>query len=193
MQDNSDLRLIIQYLHGDEKSLEFLIRQYLKPIYGFVYRFVGNPHEAHDVTQEVLVKMWRNLRKFDQNKNFKTWLFSIAKNTCLDYVRKKKAVPFSHLETKDDAEDISGTIEDPAPLPSEFFDNFGLAEKLNAALQKLAPLYCMVFLLYYHEQFTFQEIAEILEEPLNTVKSRHRRGIMQLRAILAPKDASQPY
>ena len=90
VMDYSDEQLINNYLKGDEKSLEILIHRYLKPIYNFVYRYVNNKQEAEDVTQEVFVKTWRNLKKFKRNKSFKTWIFSIAKNTAIDSFKKKK-------------------------------------------------------------------------------------------------------
>ena len=88
--NESDKQLIINYLKGDEKSLELLIQSYLKPIYSFVYRCTGNTQDAEDVTQEVFVKVWRNLKKFDQRKSFKTWIFAIAKNTAFDHLKKRK-------------------------------------------------------------------------------------------------------
>jgi RNA polymerase sigma-70 factor (ECF subfamily) len=86
----SDEKLITDYLRGDEKSLEILIKRYLKPIYSFTFRFVRDGQEAEDITQEVFVKMWRNLKKFKKNERFKNYLFTIAKNTCFDFLRKKK-------------------------------------------------------------------------------------------------------
>ena len=82
-------QLVRDYLKGDENSLEILIGQYLKPIYSFIYRYVGNASEAEDITQEVFVRVWKNLKKFDQNKKFKTWIFGIAKNASIDWLRKK--------------------------------------------------------------------------------------------------------
>ena len=100
MQNYSDEQLVARYLRGDEKSLEFLIQQYLKPIYSFVYKYVGNPQEAEDITQEVFVRMWKYIKKFDQRKKFKTWIFSIAKNAAIDFLRKKKPYPFQNLKMK---------------------------------------------------------------------------------------------
>jgi len=68
MKNYSDRKLIADYLKGDEKSLEILIQQYLKPIYNFVYRYAGNAQDAEDITQDVFVKVWRNLKKFDRQK-----------------------------------------------------------------------------------------------------------------------------
>ena len=90
-----DKKLIQQYLKGDSKSLDFLIAKYLKMIYSFVYKNVGSQSDAEDITQEVFVKVWKNLKKFDQKKSFKPWIFQIAKNTSIDFLRKRKTIPFS--------------------------------------------------------------------------------------------------
>lgn len=185
--DYSDRQLVTNYLAGDEKSLEVLIKRYLKPIYSFVYRYVGNGQEAEDITQEVFVKIWRNLKKFDQNKNFKTWIFSIAKNTSINWLRKKKAIPFSNFENEEGENMLAETLADPAPLPNEILEQAGIAKILNVAINKLNPKYRMVLFLYYNDHFTFREIAEILDEPINTIKSRHRRALILLKRLLLSK------
>ena len=182
--ERSDQQLIANYLAGDEQSLELLIRQYLKPIYSFVSRYVGNGQEAEDITQEVFVRVWRNLKKFDQNKSFKTWLFSIAKNASLDFLKKKKAIPFSEFDTEEGGNRITDTLADPSPLPLELLEKAGMARMLNEAMEKLSPQYRMVLFLRYNDHFNFREIAESLNEPLNTVKSRHRRALVMLRGLI---------
>lgn len=181
MGDNGDKILIEKYLEGDEKSLEILIQNYLGPIYRFAYRYAGNEKDAEDITQDVFVKMWRNLKKFDQNKSFKTWIFSIAKNTAIDFLRKsrsasggKKAIPFSQEET----------FADTAPLPQEIFEKQEIIQGLKSMIARLFPKYQTVLSLRYDNGFTFREIAETLDEPLHTVKSRHRRGLIMLRKLL---------
>lgn len=187
MEDYSDEQLIADYLAGDEKSLEILIKRYLKPIYSFVYRYVGNPQEAEDITQDVFVKVWKNLKKFNQGRSFKTWIFSIAKNASLDFLRKKKATPFSKFENGEGENTLIGTLADSSPLPDEILERAGIAEMLNAVMKRLAPKYRMVLFLRYNDHFTFREIAEILGEPLNTIKSRHRRALIMLRKLLTEK------
>jgi len=183
--DCSDEQLITDYLAGDEKSLEILIKRYLKPIYSFVYRYVGNGQEVEDITQEVFVKVWRNLKKFDKQKSFKTWIFSIAKNTSIDCLRKKKAVPFSNFENEAGENLLTKTLADPTLLPNEIFEQARIAEMLNAAMNQLTLKYRMVLFLRYNDHFTFREIAEVLGESLNTVKSRHRRALIQLKGLLS--------
>ncbi len=152
-------------MKGDTESLEILIKRYLKPIYSFTFRFVGNSQEVEDITQEVFVKVWRNLKKFDKNKKFKTWIFTIAKNTCLDWQKKKKTLSLYFAET----------LRDPSPI---------FNEPLDRILERLSPKYRMVLFLRYNDHFTFREIAETLGESIDTIKTRHRRGIAILRKLL---------
>lgn len=174
-----DEQLVRDYLKGDEKSLEVLIQRYLKPIYGFAYRHTGSVQEAEDIAQEVFVKIWRNLKKFDQEKKFKTWIFTIAKNAIIDFLKKKKAIPFS------DSEDLNlDMITDSFPLPDEISEQEEKREILTRAIKKLSPKYRAILSFSHNNHFTFREIAESLGEPLNTVKSRYRRGLVILKKIL---------
>ena len=173
----SDEQLVINYLKGDEKSLEVLIKRYLKPIYNFAFQFVGNSPEAEDITQEVFVKMWRNLKKFNRQKKFKTWIFAIAKNTGLDFLRKKKKLSTLSLEEYFYLSDLSSS-------PKEIFEKENLKEKIQEAIEKLSLKTKEILNLYYIEGFNLREIGEILEESINTVKSKHRRAIAKLKNIL---------
>jgi len=176
MKACTDEQLVTNYLKakGDEKSLEILIHRYLKPIYSFVYRYVGNGEEAKDITQEVFVKAWRNLKKFNKNKSFKTWLFTIAKNTCFDFLRKEKKVSISSLEKYFYLADLN-------PLPNEIFEKTTLKGKIQKLIETLSFKTRQIFNLYYNQGLTFKEIAETLDEPIHTVKSRHRRAIGTLK------------
>jgi len=185
MNKTSDEELIKRYLQGKERELEFLISRYLKPIYVFIYRRTGNDSEvAQDITQEVFLKMWKNLKRFDQKKKFRTWLFTIAKNACTDFLRKKKSLPFSVFEDGDGNNFFVEGIVDTSSLPAEVFNYRNLSEKFSLAWRNLPAKYRPVFSLRYSKQFTFQEIAETLDKPLNTVKSLYRRGLLKLRKIL---------
>ncbi len=180
----SDQQLVASYLKGNEHSLEVLIKRYLKPIYSFVFRYTGNSQDAEDITQEVFVKAWRNLKKFNQNRSFKTWIFSIAKNTCIDFLKKKKTIPFSQFENEKRENILSEELFDKSPLPDEIFEKKDLVEILNKALESLPIKYRLVLFLRYNDHFTFKEIAEILGESINTIKSRHQRAIQLLKKIL---------
>lgn len=183
-EDSSDAQLVAEYLRGDKEALQILISRHLKMIYNFVYRYVCNAHDTEDLTQDIFIKTWRNLKKFDQTRSFKTWIFKIAQNTCLDFLRKKKTVPFCEFENEEGENPMAESLADPAPLPQEIFDRENLARELSLATEKLPPKYRAVLFLHYNDHLTFQEISESLGEPLDTVKSRHRRAIIALRKIL---------
>lgn len=185
MNNRSDQQLIADHLKGDEESLELLIQRYLRPIYSFVYRYVGNAQETEDITQEAFIKIWRNLKKFDRQKSFKTWIFTIAKNTAFDHLKKKKAILFSEFENEEGENTLTETLVDPAPLPQELLERAGIAQMLNSAMEILSPKYRMVLFLRYNDHFNFREIAESLGESLNTVKSRHRRALIMLKKLLS--------
>ena len=187
MKNYSDEQLIIDHLKGDKEALEILIKRYLKSIYSFVYHFGGNSQEVEDITQEVFVKVWRNLKRFDRNKKFKTWIFTIAKNTCFDWQKKKRTVPFSVLDNEGELS-FAETIKDPAPLPNELLEKQDINIRLNKAVESLSPKYQMILLLRYNHHFTFREIAESLGESIDTIKTRHKRGIAILRKLLKIKE-----
>ena len=184
MSDERARVLIENYFNGDPEAFEALMLLYLKPVYNFAYRYAGDVASAEDITQETFVKVWKNLKKFDRAKSFKTWIFTIAKNTAFDFLKKKKAIPFSAFDTDTGENVIVDTLADPAPLPTELFEQKELSQMLERAVSALAPYYREVILLRYFEQFTFQEIADILKEPLDTVKSRSRRALSILRKSL---------
>jgi RNA polymerase sigma-70 factor (ECF subfamily) len=181
MDNDSDEKLVQYFLDGEKKALEVLVFRYFKVIYNFCYRYVGDVNAAEDITQETFVKTWKNLKKFDKNKKFKTWLFQIAKNSCIDYLRKRKTIPFSRFENDDGDNTFIDNFVDSSPLPDEVFKRKDLSSFLEGAINKLPVNHKMVMFLYYKNEFNFREIAEILNEPIDTIKSRYRRGLISLR------------
>ncbi|PIT90112.1 hypothetical protein COU23_00355 [Candidatus Kuenenbacteria bacterium CG10_big_fil_rev_8_21_14_0_10_36_11] len=185
MIETNDSQLVQKYLSGDEESLKLLIRNYLKPVFSFVYHFFNNHAEAEDIAQDVFVKMWKNLKKFDQQKKFKTWLFAIAKNTALDYLKKKKFLLFSEFINADGENILEETLTDINPLPDEIFEQADLAQTLEKIFDKLPAHYRVVLDLYYQKSFNLREIAEILGKQKNTIKSWHRRALIKLKEKLS--------
>ncbi|MBI3335018.1 MAG: sigma-70 family RNA polymerase sigma factor [Candidatus Portnoybacteria bacterium] len=176
--------LIADYLKkGDEKSLEVLFTRYIKPIYRFVYGYTGNAQDAEDITQDAFVKAWRSLKRFDLQKSFKAWLFSIAKNSAIDFLKKKKSIPFSAFDTDQGGNILFDTLADSSPSPQELFERAGVSKTISLAMEKLSDTYRAVLSLRYNDQLSFREIAEVLKESLHTVKSRHRRALILLKKV----------
>lgn len=188
MDVDTDRQLIARYLAGDASSLEILFARYLRATYGFVYHYVGNAHDAEDITQEAFVRAWRNLRKFDRRKNFKTWMFSIAKNAAIDVLKKKKPAAFSDFDTDEGDNVIAETFADVAPLPDALLERKDIAGVLASAMGQLSPNYRAVLSLRYTDRMNFREIGEVLGAPLHTVKSRHRRALLALKKSLTAEN-----
>ena len=184
MQDLTDEQLVEKYLQGEKQALDFLIARYLKPIYGFTYSYTGNSAQAEDIAQEAFVKVWKNLKKFDQRKKFKPWIFEITKNTAIDFSRKKKTIPFSRFENEQGKNVLIETLQDKNPLPLALCEQKDQMERLASGIECLSEKYGQVINLRLNNQLTFQEIANLLNESVNTVKSRYRRGIRELKANL---------
>ena len=184
MSHDSERQLIEKYLEKqDEQALQTLIERHATSVYGFVARVIGDANAAEDVTQETFVKIWKNLKKFDLNKSFKAWLFTIAKNTAFDFLKKKKAIPLSHYR-KEETESLADQIPDTTPLPSEWLEKRDVTKQVIAALAHLSLTARTVLMLHYKQELSFQEIAEILGESIDTVKSRSRRALIQLKKYL---------
>jgi len=183
MDSRSDEQLAVAGASGDDKSFEVLVGRYLHSIYNFAFRYVGDSSQAQDISQEVFLRAWKNLKKFDPKKKFKTWLFAIAKNACIDYLRQKKILPFSVFEDEAGNNYVEeGIISED--IPSEVFEKKDLVVRLNKAISELPPRQQEVLSLHYWEKMTFEEISQALYEPLDTLKSRCRRAVISLRAKL---------
>lgn len=186
MKTRSDAQLIIDYRAGDQQALALLVQRHLDHVYAFVYRYAQGTEEAQDIAQETFVKMWQHLKTFDTDKNFTPWLFAIAKNTAFDFHKKKKMVPFSALENDEGENTAAEIFRDPFPLPDELSMRAEDARILVSAMKSLMPKYRVALSLYYNDYLNFREIAKLLNEPLNTVKSRHRRALSLLKKLLMP-------
>lgn len=179
-----DDETIKKALAGDSEAFALLVETHLSSVYNFILRLVRNPEEAEDITQDVFVKVWRHLKKYREGANFKTWLFTIARNTVIDWSRKKKSFVFSDFEDGEGNNVLVDTLADLEPLPDEIFRRAEDEKFFDDLLAKLSPASREVLLLHYRESLTFDEIAGVVGKSLNTVKSQHRRALEILRKMM---------
>jgi RNA polymerase sigma-70 factor (ECF subfamily) len=183
--EQTDDELISATLAGKSGPFAVLVERYVSAIYKFSYRYVRNGPDAEDISQETFLRVWKNLKHFDRSKKFKTWLFAIAKNASLDLLKKKRTLPFSALGEEDDAiEAVLAPYVAIAETSDISFDRGILKENFDTALAKLPERYRDVMVMRYTDNLKFREIAERLHEPVDTVKSRHRRGLALLRNMM---------
>jgi RNA polymerase sigma-70 factor (ECF subfamily) len=178
-------QLIQRALKDDRPALAEIVSRHLKLVYNIGYYYAGNSDDAQDIAQETFVKVWKNLRRYDPNKNFKNWIFEIAKNTSLDWLKKKKAIPFSRFETESGGNSLLATLADHAARPDFLWGQKDRKNNLSRAISRLAPSYQKVVSLHGEEGYTFKEIARADCQPINTVKSRYRRALAMLKKHLS--------
>lgn len=184
MNNEFDLKLINQYLKGDKDSLKILIQKYLKPIFNFVFTYVGNTQDCEDITQEVFIKVWSKLKKFDKNKSFKTWIFTIAKNSAIDFLRRKKTIPFSAFDKEDGNNFILETIADKSSSVVDYVNHQESSNLISLKLKQLSFKNQEIIHLHHNRDLTFKEISKNLGESINTIKSRYRRAIVSLKKLI---------
>lgn len=183
-----DRRLIESFRAGDDESFALLVRKHTGSVYAFLYRMVQDQSVAEDLVQETFLKVWKSFARYDETKPFRTWLFAIAKNNAYDWLKKKRALPFSAFADEDEPFENE---PDRELLPDELLFREETAREFDQILSKLSEKYRALLVLVYQEGFSLHEVAEILKEPYNTVKSRHQRAVRQLRVFLLEAAASE--
>ena len=176
---------IKQVIKGDQDAFGEIVEIYKNSIYQLCYRMLGNRHEAEDIAQEAFIRAYVNIRSFNQELKFSTWLFRIATNLCIDRLRKKK--PDYYLDAE-----VAGTegltmysqVSSDSPLPETEVESLELQETVQKEILKLPEKYRSAIVLKYMEDMSLNEISEILELPLGTVKTRIHRGREALRQQL---------
>ncbi len=184
IMNRNDEQLIVDYLEGDETALSFLVDRYIKDVYRFAYQLTNDAGIAEDVAQESFVKAWRHIRSYRQGSNFKTWIFTIARNTAIDWLRKQKEVRLSSFENAEGHNVLLETTADAELLPDALLEQAENTANVAQLLEQLDPKYREVLTLRHSSNMTFEEIGEILKRPLHTVKSQHRRALVMLRRLL---------
>jgi RNA polymerase sigma-70 factor (ECF subfamily) len=179
-----DKQLVKEFLDGNDYSFEKLLGKYLKPVFNFIYQMAGDFTVSEDLVQEAFIKAWKNIKKFDLNRSFKTWIFTIAKNTAYDYFKKKKTIPFSNFIDEEGNNRLEN-MSDGNILPDEILERKNIAEELGKKINEVPQHYRIILLLRYKEDLSLQEISEILEKPYNTIKSGHARALKNLKKLIS--------
>ncbi|MCS6969057.1 MAG: sigma-70 family RNA polymerase sigma factor [Cytophagales bacterium] len=174
----SDFKLIDRAIEGDEKAYAELMRRYKKAVYHTLLKMVRNPDDADDLTIEAFAKAFRNLPKFKKDYTFSTWLFRIATNNCIDFIRRKR------LETTSISAGFSDESGDPVDIdirdenlnPQENAINLQKIEIVRTMVTLLPDKYQRLVQLRYFEELSYEEIAQQLNAPLGTIKAQLHRA-----------------
>jgi len=186
-----DEKLIENYLKNEDKeSLTILINRYLNEVYFYFFKRLNNDIEAEDLTQETFIKVWQNLHKFNIKKNFRSWLFTIAKNCLIDFFRKTrtkngalKETHFSYFDNNDKTKNNYLNIADSHLLAFEQIGNKEYKKQLKTIINNLSPDKKELLSSYLEKDLTFKEISEKQQIPLNTIKSQYYRTIKEIKNL----------
>ncbi len=178
--------LIKRAKRGEVGAFAELVDTYKDKIYAFLYRMTGNREDANDLAQEVFLRVYSNLHTFDLEMRFSPWLYRIAQNLAIDFLRKQKKTVYLDDQTGQD-NDMSWQLESQTPRPEDvaLFHDFQTA--LEAALHELAPMYRMVLLLRFAHDMSYEDIAKVTELPITTIKTRLHRARESLRQALVKR------
>jgi len=176
-------QLVKKSMDGDLDAFEELISLFDKKIYNYCLRMTNNRSDAEDLAQEVFLKVYKNLKNFRKDSKFSTWIYRIAYNTCVDNYRKKrlKLLPLNKI-IDEEQQDID--IPSPGPLPEEQVISNEKYSLIKECIAQLKPRYKSAIILRDIHNYSYREIAEILDIPIGTVKSDINRGRALLRKVL---------
>ena len=185
----NDLELINRIIEGDRIGFNQLIRKWEKQIYSFVFRYLGNREAALDVTQKTFLNTFRYIKKLKDPSRFSSWIYQIASNLCRDEIGRLKKHETVSLDAIQD-----GNEKDGNRLPPQFMDSAGdhpdarlnnkqVASIVRNALQELPEEERIILIMKEYQGLKFTEIADVLDEPVSTIKSRMYRSLISLREI----------
>jgi len=167
-----DCRLVLKARKGDQQAYADLMGRYRDSVYFMLLKMVNNPNDAEDLMIEAFGKAFKNIDQYTPNFAFSTWLFKIATNNCIDFIRKKRANLISIDQSREDQDSQSIAIQSDTPDPEELMISEQKMVLLRDVVSKLKPRYRTLVELRYFKEYSYEEISEDLHVPLGTVKAQ---------------------
>lgn len=185
----SDAEVVASHLSGDRWAFEELVNRYNRRLLNFVYRTIGDRERAEDLIQEVFIRVHRHLHRFDQTKKFSTWIYTIASNLAKNELRNRSRNPlvlFQTIKKHWEADHRPLEFEDTKCRPDDLYRKRHLKDLVAWAVEQLPEHHRIVFVLRELQGKTYEEIAEVTDCNLGTVKSRLNRARNRFAQVIAP-------
>jgi RNA polymerase sigma-70 factor (ECF subfamily) len=189
LRELDDTGLVNAFLAGESRSFDVLVERYQTRLLNFVYRIVGDRERAEDLVQEVFIRVYRHLTRFDRSKKFSTWIYTIASNLGKNELRNRSRNPlvlFTSITQGWEDEERPLEFEDPSSRPDDLFRKRHVKELVEESVARLPQHHREVFVLREIEGRSYEEIAEITHCNLGTVKSRLNRARSSFAEIIEP-------
>lgn len=189
LRELEDGAVVGAFLEGEERAFEEIVDRYQARLLNFVYRTIGDREKAEDLVQEVFVRVYRHLHRFDRSKKFSTWIYTIASNLAKNELRNRSRNPlilFQAIKKNWQEDDRPLQFEDHTSRPDDLFRKRHLRSLVEASVEQLPVHHRQVFVLRELEGKSYEEIAEITSCNLGTVKSRLNRARNAFASIIEP-------
>ncbi|UMZ72559.1 RNA polymerase sigma factor [Natranaerofaba carboxydovora] len=181
-----DELLVQRCKKGQLEAYEKLIKKYENKVYSLCYRYSGNYDDANDLAQEAFIKVFNSIDKFKGKSAFSTWLYRVTANVCLDEMRKKKKTPISIDKPQETEEgEVYFNLPDQKYNPEIIAEKNDLKQLVHKGISKLPKEQRIIIILREMEELSYEEISEVLEISIGTVKSRLNRARKNLKEILS--------
>ena len=185
MTREQEAQIVCKVLEGDVNAFETLVVEYEKNVYAITQRMTGNAEDAADMTQETFIKAYNSLSSFRGDSKFSVWLYRIATNVCLDFLRSRSRKPTVSLSMEDDdGEEMQLDIADESQSPEMLLERGLTRDAVRRGLNALPPDYKQILLLREIQGLSYDEISDVLDLEVGTVKSRIFRARKRLCAFL---------
>jgi len=181
MENLSEQEIIKKVRAGQTELFGQLVQKYQNKIFGYIYKIVGHKEEAEDIVQETFIKVYKNLNSFDADRKFSSWLYRISHNEAINYIKKNKRNAELYFEDND-------YLFNQLKYEKDLLRELTVKEDFNnlkKALAKLPLKYREVIVLKYLEEKSYEEIAKILKQPINTIGTRLRRAKKNLQELIS--------
>ena len=184
-----DRELVARALEGDDSAYGELLERFRRPVFSLIYRMIGDREQAEDLAQESFVKAFNNLDSYNPNYRFSSWLFKIANNHAIDHLRRARLSTVSihgspHAANAEREEETRIVLESRDESPEQEMLALELGGEIEQAIARLRPEYRTAVILRHIENRPYEEIAEIMEAPIGTVKTFLHRARAELREML---------
>ncbi|HET7229967.1 MAG TPA: sigma-70 family RNA polymerase sigma factor [Longimicrobium sp.] len=185
----TDHDLVVRAQNGSDQAYRELLGRYQRPVFSLIYRMVRDREQAEDLAQETFVRVFNNIDRYDPAYKFSSWIFKIATNLTIDWIRRKEVPTVSidgsrYATSNDDIEASTITVESGDENPEELLESRELGSQIEVAIGKLRPEYRQAIVLRHIDDLPYEDIAQIMALPLGTVKTYIHRGRKELQDML---------
>ena len=187
MAESSNEALLARMKAGDEPALEALLERFRRPLFGYLHRMLGNAAEAEDIFQETFLRVVKHLPRFEEGRRVKPWIYAIASNLVKNVYRSRSYREKTSIDQESaSGEPLAANLAALSQTPHDLASDAERAASVREAIERLTPVSRDALVLFYFQGLAYDEIAQALEVPLGTVKSRIHNALSKLAALLAP-------